>query len=159
MLVQCTDCWNVLSSGIIQWYSVVFDKCECSHWSKLNTTHFKLSTWEYFFCVYWKHLLSFALIIFWYNVSSFVKKVESGMRLSILFEPSSFAWIQKASLRTLLWGSSGGHFGYNIFELPICRLLTRIYIYVLTLLCWSSCKFQCCSKIRDHLKKKGGGGC
>lgn len=128
MLVQCTDCWNVLSSGIIQWYSVVFDKCECSHWSKLNTTHYKLSTWDYFFCVYWKHLLSFALIIFWYNVRSFVKKVESGMRLSILFEPSSFAWIQKASLRTLLWGSSGGHFGYNIFELPICRLLTRIYI-------------------------------
>lgn len=129
MLVQCTDCWNVLSSGIIQWYSVVFDKCECSHWSKLNTTHYKLSTWEYFFCVYWKHLLSFALIIFWYNVRSFVKKVESGMRLSILSEPSSFAWIQKASLRTLLWGSSGGHFGYNIFELPsICRLLTRIYI-------------------------------
>lgn len=118
-------CRQELFSGI-QWY---LTKCECSHWSKLNTTHYKLSTWEYFFCVYWKHLLSFALIIFWYNVHSFVKKVESGMRLSILFEPSSFAWIQKASLRTLLWGSSGGHFGYNIFELPICRLLTRIYIW------------------------------
>lgn len=62
-LIQCTDCWNVLSSGNIQGYltnvNVAMGQKIPAITSCQHVDIFSMKC-----CVYQKHLFSFALIIF-----------------------------------------------------------------------------------------------